>query len=550
MNKYALISVFDKTNIETIYSKLVSEGYTILSTGGTFKSLLEIDPESQNVIEVADYTGFPEVLDGRVKTLHPKIHAGLLARSDQTDELESLDIHRIDVLVCNLYPFTNVVADGCNTQTALENIDIGGVTLLRAGAKNYENVIVLCDPVDYHSIDVSLIGRRRLASKAFSHVAEYDTAIAEYFGDHSFRRYTPIQRLKYGCNPHQDWASLCTINNVDAPLEILNGNVGYINLIDALLGYQLVTEASHSLDIPVSASYKHTSPAGVGTGRELDARERIVFGVDDIDLTSTATSFVRARNCDPLSSFGDFIAISHTVDKVTAQLIKRQVSDGIIAPNYTTEALEILRTKKNGNYVILKMSMIPSTPIEYREIAGLALGQSRNSMTTELKDLDNVPTESGIFELAKQDLILANITLKYTQSNSIAYAFGGQVIGIGAGQQNRVDCVKLAGEKARRWVMRFTDVVINYVQKLTGTQSERNNQMYSFIDTLQAQYTLPLSLASDAFFPFPDSIEVASEYGVKYILQPGGSVADTVCIQRCNDLGIGMAMSNKRMFLH
>ena len=550
MSKFALISVFNKTNIETIYSKLVGEGYTILSTGGTFKKLLELDPESQNVIEVADYTGFPEVLGGRVKTLHPKIHAGLLARSDQIEELESLDIHRIDVLVCNLYPFASVVADGCNTQTALENIDIGGVTLLRAGAKNYENVIVLCDPADYYSIDVSLIGRRYLASKAFSHVAEYDTAIAEYFGDNSFRRYNPIQKLKYGCNPHQNWASLCTINGSDSPLEILNGNVGYINLLDAFLGYQLVTEASQALDTPVSASYKHTSPAGVGTGRELDPRERIVFGVDDIVLTPTATSFVRARNCDPLSSFGDFIAISHTVDKVTATMIKRQVSDGIIAPDYTAEALEILKTKKNGNYVILKMSTIPSTNVEYREIAGMALGQSRNSATTGLSDLDNVPTRYGIFELAKQDLILANITLKYTQSNSVAYAYGGQVIGIGAGQQNRVDCVKLAGEKARRWVMRFTDVVINYVGNLTGTQSERNNQMYDFIDTLQPQYTLPLAIASDAFFPFPDSIKVASEYGVKYILQPGGSVADAVCIECCDELGIGMAMSNKRMFLH
>lgn len=544
MSKYALISVSNKTDINVIANILLKNNYTILSTGGTYNALKELDPESQNIIEVSDYTGFPEILGGRVKTLHPKIHGGLLARKDQETELQELSIERIHVVVCNLYPFEKF--QNYDEATALENIDIGGVTLLRAAAKNYQNVITLCDPADYN-IDLQGVDRRQLAAKAFSHVAEYDISIAKYFGDQTVRKYKPLQKLKYGCNPHQETAMLCGEKN----LEILNGSVGYINILDALLGYQLVCEAETALNTPVAASYKHTSPAGVGAGYPLTDTERRVFGCYD-DLSATATAFVRARNCDPVSSFGDFISISSTVDEITAKQIKREVSDGIIAPDYTPEALNILSQKKSGNYVILKMPPPEiENQLEYREICGMALGQSRNVATTGLSDIDNVVTRSGISETAKKDLVLANITLKYTQSNSVAFAFNGQVIGIGAGQQNRVDCVRIAGKKANRWVARFSDEVIDYASTLSGTRSEKNNILHTFIDNFKMGVSkFPLSLASDAFFPFSDSIEVAGEFGVKYILQPGGSVADGVCIDKCNELSIGMAMSGKRMFLH
>ena len=567
MKQYAIISVWDKTGVCELAQALVEQGYRILSTGGTYKAIEQSfdNDQRKDLVKVSDFTGFPEVLEGRVKTLHPKIHSGILARDDQMDELSLLEIPKISVVVVNLYPFAATVASNVDESTVLENIDIGGHTLIRAAAKNYQNTLVLTDPA-YYAVAAQLDSlttkvRRDFAKKAFAHIAEYDIAISQYFGDHTIRKYYPVQQLKYGCNPHQKYAALCGINTNTVPLKVLNGSIGYINLIDALLGFQLVCEAAHALGYPTAASYKHTSPAGVGIGIELSDLERTVFDVKGRNLSGVATAFARARNCDPLSSFGDFISVSHVIDVSCAQLIKREVSDGIIAPGYTAEALEILRAKKGGKYTIVQLPSEWAVQYrgdgEYREICGMALCQSQNMATTTLQDLTNVPTRlKEIPEECQRDLILANITLKYTQSNSVAYAYEGQVIGIGAGQQNRVDCVKIAGKKAERWCVRFTDVCIKKQYELTGSRSEKNNALYEYIDSIPLDSLdwlharVPLSLASDAFIPFPDSVEVADQYGVSYILQPGGSLGDTACIEECDLRGIKMAFSGKRMFLH
>ncbi|KKL15000.1 hypothetical protein LCGC14_2510000, partial [marine sediment metagenome] len=370
--KYAIISVWDKTGVCEFARLLINKGYRILSTGGTYTAIKSsLTPEQQkNLTKVSNYTGFPEILGGRVKTLHPKIHAGILAREDQLDELEGMGLAKISVVVANLYPFAEAMQSGIEA-LALENIDIGGHTLIRAAAKNYPNTLVLTDPADYSHIDNLTVNERRIfAQKAFAHAAEYDISIARYFGDQTVRKYYPIHELKYGCNPHQDHAALCGINTNDVPLQVLNGSLGYINVIDALLGYQLVCEASLRLGVPAAASYKHTSPAGVGLGRELCYAETQVFDVLGRSLTPVATAFIRARNCDPLSSFGDFISISDPVDCCTAELVKREVSDGIIAPSYDDDALEILKEKKAGKYTILQLPRDWKRPndIEYREI--------------------------------------------------------------------------------------------------------------------------------------------------------------------------------------
>jgi phosphoribosylaminoimidazolecarboxamide formyltransferase / IMP cyclohydrolase len=557
MTNFALISVWDKTGVVEIAEKLLQQGLELLSTGGTYRELSG-KLGTVGLHQVSDFTGAEEILDGRVKTLHPKIHGGILARDDQLPELKDRGLSKISVVIVNLYPFKETVASGSSEEQILENIDIGGHTLIRAAAKNYSNTLILVDPEDYqkmHNVDeLTIANRRQFAAKALAHATEYDIAISQWFGDQSVRKFYPLTQLKYGCNPYQDKAYLC-FNEPAAPFEILNWSVGYINLMDALLGFQLVCEAKQLLDLPIVASYKHTSPAGVGAGHPLNERERLVFDAPD-NLTAVGAAFVRARNCDPLSSFGDFLAFSDIVDICAANLIKREVSDGIIAPGYTSEALEILKQKKSGKYTILQLepSLIKNNRLEYREIAGFALAQTPNRMSVTTDDLQVVTDLQTMPQTAEFDLLLANVTLKYTQSNSVAYAYNGQVIGIGAGQQNRVDCVKLAGQKARRWIARFTSDATDEQAKLKASGLKRTDLINALWDWLNSNNIqvgeYPLCLASDAFFPFPDSIIVAAGYGVKYISQPGGSMGDQDCIKEANHQGIVMAMTGKRLFLH
>ncbi len=368
------------------------------------------------------------------------------------------------------------------------------------------------------------------------------------------------KKLKYGCNPHQK-AGIVGKN----PYKTLNGEPGYINMLDAVNAWALVSEVKKSLNTICVASFKHTSPAGVAipAGEETDEHLETTYGKT---TSKVATTFLRARDVDPKSSYGDFIAISHEVDVETAKLIKGFVSDGIIAPSYEDEALEILKRKKGGKYIILKApSVIHYNTAEFRDIGGITLYQERNDFITRPTDIiGNIPSDKVI------DLVLANIVTKYTQSNSVVYTYKGRAIGIGAGQQSRIDCVKLAGEKTRIWYARQK---INNIQFKDGTKRQEkintigdlidNNYFLSdpILDTVDNRNICDelrknidnlkgLSLASDAFFPHRDNIDAAHKYGVDYIIQPGGSIVDDQIHKACNEYNIQMISTGTRLFHH
>ena len=372
------------------------------------------------------------------------------------------DITKIDMVVVNLYPFEEVVRkENVKEEDAIENIDIGGVSLIRASAKNYKNVSIVVDPNDYQSVMNSwdsvntLNFRKSLAIKGFDMVTRYDAAITNYFeNDIVFRRYEKQSDLKYGCNPYQNNAGIYKMNNVNLPFKVLSGNPGYINLLDAVNSWLLVSELERITNKTAAASFKHTSPAGVAISNgKFNENERKIYDIENYDLSNSPSgeAFVKARNCDPLSSFGDFIAISGTVDEPCARLISREVSDGIIAGGFTSMALEILKKKKNGKFIILEGNRnFDYQDIEFRELNGFGLSQRANNEVLARDELDNIVTQNKeLTEEVKDDLILATITLKYTPSNSITISHNGIVLGVGAGQQNRVDCIKLAGGKAK-----------------------------------------------------------------------------------------------------
>lgn len=346
------------------FAKNLSDlGYELIGSGGTAKAIRDA---GIIIKDVSDVTGAPEILGGRVKTLHPAIHGGILSRcipSDQKD-LSELGLNMIDVVVCNLYPFSETVAKpDVKIADAVENIDIGGVTLLRAAAKNFNRVTVVCDPQDYDLIlnEIKLSGvvtdetRQRLALKSFTHTAKYDDSISDYFRK-QFSTGTSQLNLRYGMNPHQKPAQIFTTLE-ELPIKVLNSSPGFINLCDALNGWQLVKELKKILNIPAATSFKHVSPAGAAVGVPLSLEEAKVCMVDDIfsSLSPIAIAYARARGADRMSSFGDFIALSDECDEITAKIISREVSDGIIAPGYNEEALQILKKKKNGMYCILKV---------------------------------------------------------------------------------------------------------------------------------------------------------------------------------------------------
>lgn len=592
--KRALFSVSNKRGVIGLAEYLTKfHNYNILSTGGTFKTLCGTDSLAGRIQNIGEYIDYPEILGGRVKTLHPKIHGGILAREDQLEEIQTLDIDPISIVVSNLYPFEAVVGDSKSThKEIIENIDIGGVTLLRGAAKNSERVLVLSDPEDYETaMELMSSGndkemqefREECASKAFLKTCEYDAAISDYLskGKYKTRVYEKQVDLKYGTNPHQKNSSLFNIHyprrmdTVDekycgqekGALKILNGNPSYINLMDAMNAWGLVRDLDSVFQKPAAASFKHTSPAGAAIAIPLNYEESecyaISAGSDLKNLNENCLAYVRARNGDPKSSFGDFIGLSRIVDEETANFIKMQVSDGIIAPGYTPEALEILSKKKKGNYLVLSMqqnSIEMDNKLEYREIGGIAISQTPNYYQFGFDDLKVVTQNKELSDAAKRDLLVANIALKYAQSNSIAFAKNGQIIGLGCGQQNRVDCVKLAGTKALVWDYRQNPVVRKYMEMLCSRNKfkpqEIVNEQYEYIDNA-IKNGLPeilkgedIALASDGFFPFTDNIEVAHSYGVKHIIQPGGSVADKKVIDMCNRLGIDMVCSGVRVFTH
>lgn len=389
-------------------------------------------------------------------------------------------------------------------------------------------------------------------------------------------------QLKYGCNPNQKPARIF-MEEGDLPVKVLNGRPGYINFLDALNSWQLVKELKHATGVPSATSFKHVSPAGAAIGLPLSEVERRIYFVDDlnVDFSPVANAYIRARGADRMSSYGDFVALSDVCDEATALVIKREVSDGIIAPGYTDRALEILRDKRKGSYNIIQIDPSYSPrQIERKQVFGVSFEQGRNEIDLSGDNLfENIPTQSKSFtEEAKRDLKIALITLKYTQSNSVCYVKGGQAIGIGAGQQSRIHCTRLAGNKADTWWLRQHDKVLNLPWKDNIRRADRDNTIDVYIsddfDDILREGTwqlffkhkpAPLTreekkawiaensgvcLGSDAFFPFGDNIERAHKSGVKYIAQAGGSVRDDNVIETCDKYGITMAFTGIRLFHH
>ena len=389
--------------------------------------------------------------------------------------------------------------------------------------------------------------------------------------------------LKYGCNPNQKPAKIYMENGKDLPIEILSGKPGYINFLDAFNSWQLVSEVKKALGKVCAASFKHVSPTSAAIGNPLPEKLKKACFADDIDgldNSPIACAYARARGTDRMSSFGDWIALSDTCDEVCARLIKREVSDGIIAPDYTKEALEILKQKRKGNYNIIKIDKdyIPGVQ-EKKQVFGVTFEQGRNNFKIDFDLLKNIVTENkDIPQSAKEDLVIALITLKYTQSNSVCYAKDGQAIGVGAGQQSRIHCTRLAGNKADIWHLRQHNKVLNLPFLDSVKRPDRDNTIDIYISddyedvladgvwqTLFSEKPEPftieekreylskidgVSLASDAFFPFGDNIERAHKSGVKYVAQPGGSIRDDNVIDTCNKYGMAMAFTGMRLFHH
>ena len=387
--------------------------------------------------------------------------------------------------------------------------------------------------------------------------------------------------LKYGCNPNQKPSRIYMENGADLPIKVLNGKPGYINFLDAFNGWQLVRELKAATGLPAATSFKHVSPAGAAVGLPLTETESKIYWVDDLgELSPLASAYARARGADRMSSFGDFISLSDVCDASTAKIIKREVSDGVIAPGYEPEALEILKAKKGGKYnvIVIDPNYVPD-PIEHKQVFGVTFEQGRNELKIDRDFLGNIVTENKeIPDSAKIDLIISLITLKYTQSNSVCYAKGGQAIGIGAGQQSRIHCTRLAGQKADNWFLRQAPQVLN-LQFVDGIKrADRDNAIDLYIgdeymDVLAngawenifkvkppvftaeekrawLDKNTDVALGSDAFFPFGDNIERAHKSGVKYVAEPGGSIRDDHVIATCNKYNMAMCFTGIRLFHH
>ena len=388
-------------------------------------------------------------------------------------------------------------------------------------------------------------------------------------------------QLKYGCNANQKPSRIFMENSKDLPIEVLSGRPGYINFLDAFNGWQLVSELKKAVGLPAATSFKHVSPAGAAVGRPLSDVLKKIYWVEDEELSPLACAYARARGADRMSSFGDFIALSDICDASTAKLIKREVSDGVIAPGYTEEALSILKQKKNGNYNIIAIdpNYVPEL-IERKQVFGISFEQGRNDLSINADLLKDVVTQNkNIPQSAKEDLVISLIILKYTQSNSVCYVKDGQAIGIGAGQQSRVHCTRLAGNKADNWYLRQNEKVLSLPFQEGIKRADRDNAIDVYIGDDSVEELLSdgrwehlftrkpeeftkeekrawletltgVSLGSDAFFPFGDNIERARRSGVEYIAQPGGSVRDDQVIATCDQYGIAMAFTGIRLFHH
>ncbi len=517
--KQALISVSDKTGIVEFAQALSQCGVTILSTGGTAK---ELKNAGIDVIEVSDYTGFPEMLDGRVKTLHPKIHAGILAQRDlpaHMEIMERMSFSTIELVVVNLYPFSETIAKvSSSLEEAIENIDIGGPTMVRAAAKNYKNVTVVTDPEDYNSVlnvirsndcIVSQEYRFHLACKAFSHTAAYDSVISNYLtgissdGQHkSFPaslnlNFTMAQDLRYGENPHQE-AAFYRDHSSAAPGSLANytqlqgKELSYNNIADADAAWECVK----TFDSPACVIIKHANPCGVA--------------VSDNPLMAYKTALAT----DPTSAFGGIIAFNRELDGVTAEAVIKQFVEVIIIPSITNEARDILAQKKNVRVLILHLTGGNNT-LDFKRVGGGLLVQAPDILNIDTSHL-KVVTKVQPTQQEMKDLLFAWRVAKFVKSNAIVFCLNGQTLGIGAGQMSRVDSARIASIKAQNSELTLDGSVV----------------------------------ASDAFFPFRDGLDVVVRAGAHAIIQPGGSMRDEEVIAAADEHGVTMVFTNTRHFRH
>lgn len=514
MIKRALISVSDKNGIVEFAKELDNLGVEIISTGGTAKVLSD---NGIKVINISDVTGFPECLDGRVKTLHPNVHGGILAMRSNPDHLKQikdLGIEPIDMVVINLYPFKETILKGhILLEEAIENIDIGGPTMLRAAAKNYQDVVVVVDPSDYKMVldeikttkDMSVKTKFKLAYKVFEHTSHYDTLIAKYLRDKTGEEEFPetlsltfekVQDMRYGENPHQKAVFYkevgANIGNLVSAKQHHGKELSYNNINDANGALELLKE----FDEPAVVAVKHANPCGVASGKDI------------------YEAYLKAYEADPVSIFGGIIAANREIDGKTAEEINKIFIEIIIAPSYTKEALEILTQKKNIRILELDniATKLPAGTYDMKKVAGGLLVQNYNNELLDIDKLEYV-TEKKPTKEELEDMIFGMKVVKHTKSNAIVLAKNKQSIGIGPGQSNRIMAAKIAieyaGESAKGAVM-----------------------------------------ASDAFFPFPDCVEEAAKAGVTAIIQPGGAKRDQESIDACNKYGIAMVFTGMRHFKH
>lgn len=516
--KRALFSVYDKTGIEDFAKYLTGKGYEIISSGGTFRHLKE---KGIAVIEIKDVTGFPEVLGGRVKTLHPFIHAGILAVRDDPAHMKDLESHGIvpiDMVICNLYPFEATVSkDGVTDDEIVEQIDIGGVTLLRAAAKNHKYVTVIVDNKDFQTVQTELDGRGDigevtrldLARKAFNHTAYYDALISTHLSRVAHQLFPdefaiPMKKemdLRYGENPHQLAALYRTYvekNNTVLNAEILWGKkLSYNNVMDADAALDIVREWAAPENKPFCVVMKHTNPCGAAFADNLTA------------------AYERAFAGDPRSAFGGIIGFNRKVDKTTAEKVIDKFCEIVIAPDYDADALEVFQTKKNLRILRIPGEIWEKKGVNYRRIENGMLVQEWDEIGMQVEKMETV-TETQATPEQMRDLEFAWKICQYVKSNAIVYVKDEQVIGVGAGQMSRLDSAKIGVEKA-----------VEFELDLNGSV-----------------------MASDAFFPFRDSVDEAAKIGVKAIIQPGGSIRDLESVTAANEHKIAMVFTNIRHFKH
>lgn len=518
----ALISVSDKAGLETLGTFLKSKGVEILSTGGTAKALAGMGCD---VTEVSDHTGSPEMMDGRVKTLHPKIHGGILGLRDADSHVQAMkdhDIAGIDLVVINLYPFEQTVAAGADRATAIENIDIGGPAMIRSAAKNHRFVAVVTDPADYQTLidewrnqgGLSLAFREELAAKAFARTGAYDSAITAWFAGESDQmpgRFGvsagPARELRYGENPHQIAAFYPSGDlrpGVASARQIQGKALSYNNLNDTDAAYELVAEFDPA-DGAAVAIIKHANPCGVATG------------------ATVSEAYARAVACDPVSAFGGIIALNQPLEADAAEQITDIFTEVIIAPGASEEAIAVVAKKKNLRLLLTDGLPDPAAPgLAYKALAGGVLAQSRDNGRIMPADL-KVVTKRQPSEQEMADLIFAFRVAKHVKSNAIVYVRDGRTVGVGAGQMSRVDSARIAARKAED-------------ARETAGDSE--------------SWTKGSVVASDAFFPFADGLMAAVEAGATAVIQPGGSMRDKEVIAAADEAGLAMVFTGMRHFRH